>query len=336
MTARKRQDIARDVKDLRTQALDAGHKAQELAQLATKAESTLKGLSSGLTAELEQEVNLANQKIEEAIDREQRSADDECEQALDQLEQQKESFESAIVADHADIQELNQLSEAARNAQVNGANIQRAEQEKQNEIKFLVNLVDDIDSTQAQLQKIGDLKRKRGEYKQIYTSRDLDLNSANEKLLTDEGSYSSSDPSGSSGEGNSLPPSGGSSSGRNSLPPSGVDLEQLSHPSSTRRIHILDGDTSGGGHGSGRKIPGKSEFPWTDQQTLNYIADIVTDPNSIWSQQTGSNGSLYTRSGRPSRWNVTGHRDNIDVKIVIEPAGEGIITAFPTNIPANL
>jgi hypothetical protein len=120
-------------------------------------------------------------------------------------------------------------------------------------------------------------------------------------------------------------------------PPSGVDLGRLSRPSSVRQTHILDGDATGGGHGAGRGIPGKSEFPgrWSDQETLDNISDVVRDPTSIWSQQSGPSGSLYTNAGTPTRWVVTGTRDGIDIKVIVSPAGEGIITAFPTNVPRN-
>ena len=37
--------------------------------------------------------------------------------------------------------------------------------------------------------------------------------------------------------------------------------------------HILDGDKDGGGHGPGRGVPGKSEFPsgWTDEEVMEGI-----------------------------------------------------------------
>lgn len=44
--------------------------------------------------------------------------------------------------------------------------------------------------------------------------------------------------------------------------------------SPARRKHILDGDATGGGHGPGRKIAGKSEFPST--LTDDDIIAIVT------------------------------------------------------------
>ncbi|MEP0873680.1 DUF4114 domain-containing protein [Trichocoleus desertorum AS-A10] len=104
-----------------------------------------------------------------------------------------------------------------------------------------------------------------------------------------------------------------------------------------RRKHILDGDQNGGGHGPGRNISGKSEFPsrWSDEQSVNNIYDVLKDPLSTWRQQTGSPGAKYTRNGDPVRWTVEGHRDGIDIRVVVEPDGEGIITAYPKNVQPN-
>ena len=46
-----------------------------------------------------------------------------------------------------------------------------------------------------------------------------------------------------------------------------------------RRLHILDGDATGGGHGPGRNISGKSEFPGslTDGDVIDGIKDIAND-----------------------------------------------------------
>ncbi|MBD2324002.1 MULTISPECIES: DUF4114 domain-containing protein [unclassified Desertifilum] len=105
----------------------------------------------------------------------------------------------------------------------------------------------------------------------------------------------------------------------------------------SRRKHILDGDQHGGGHGPGRNISGKTEFPsqWSDEKSINSIYDVLKDPNSKWTQQTGSPGAKYTKKGDPVRWSVEGHRDGIDIKVIVAPDGEGIITAFPTNVQPN-
>ncbi len=114
----------------------------------------------------------------------------------------------------------------------------------------------------------------------------------------------------------------------------GVDESLIS---SKRQDHILDGDATGGGHRPGLGISGKTEFPagWSDDKILENIIDVATDPNATWTQLTGSSGNRYTRSGKPVRWKVEGTRENIDIRAIVEPDGEGIISGFPTNTPAN-
>ena len=118
--------------------------------------------------------------------------------------------------------------------------------------------------------------------------------------------------------------------------PSGVDVNNLSQINSQQRTHILEGDATGG-HGTGRGISGKSEFPpqWSDDEAINYISDIIEDPNSIWLQQNGKPGAKYTKTGKLVRWQIDGIRDGVKIRIIVEPDGKGVITAFPTNIPHN-
>ncbi|MCC3584403.1 MULTISPECIES: EndoU domain-containing protein [unclassified Microcoleus] len=119
--------------------------------------------------------------------------------------------------------------------------------------------------------------------------------------------------------------------------PSGVDVNNLSQINSQQRTHILDSDTTGGGHGPGRGISGKSEFParWNDEQIINYISEVIQDPNSIWFQQNGKAGAKYTKRGNPVTWQIDGTRDGVNIRVIVEPDGRGVITAFPTNIPLN-
>ena len=44
--------------------------------------------------------------------------------------------------------------------------------------------------------------------------------------------------------------------------------------------------------------------------------------------ETG-NGGLFTKAGKPARFAVEGVRDGVNIKVIVEPTGEGIITAFP-------
>jgi hypothetical protein len=62
---------------------------------------------------------------------------------------------------------------------------------------------------------------------------------------------------------------------------------------------------------------------------MHNVSDIATDPTLTWVQQTGKAGSLFTKAGEPARFAVVGTRDGVRIKVVIEPAGEGIITAHP-------
>jgi hypothetical protein len=64
-------------------------------------------------------------------------------------------------------------------------------------------------------------------------------------------------------------------------------------------------------------------------QIMHHVSDIATDPTLPWVQQTGRSGSLFTNAGAPARFFVTGVRDGTSIKVIIEPAGQGIITAFP-------
>lgn len=98
-----------------------------------------------------------------------------------------------------------------------------------------------------------------------------------------------------------------------------------------RITHILDGDATGGGHRAGTGRPGQSEFPstWSDKDVIHNTLDIATDPNSGWTQQTGRAGADYTRNGDPVRWSVEGNRAGVDMRVIVEPAGEGVITSIP-------
>jgi RHS repeat-associated protein len=106
--------------------------------------------------------------------------------------------------------------------------------------------------------------------------------------------------------------------------------EYVNLASPERTEHILRGDATGGGH-KWPGLPGKTPFPenWSDEEIMHNISDVATDPSLPSVQQTGRPGSLYTRSGAPSRSFVIGTRGGLRIRVVIEPAGEGIITAHP-------
>lgn len=82
------------------------------------------------------------------------------------------------------------------------------------------------------------------------------------------------------------------------------------------------------GFGTGR---GKREFPksWDDNEIMNEISDVATSPDSVWTQQPRTPGSKLTKSGKPVRWKVEGVRDGVNIRVIMEPDGVGIVTAFP-------
>ncbi|MCG7539172.1 hypothetical protein EXT48_18900 [Pseudoalteromonas sp. CO348] len=93
--------------------------------------------------------------------------------------------------------------------------------------------------------------------------------------------------------------------------------------------HILDGDKNGGGHGPGRGKPGKSEFPssWTDDEVMDAISDVATDPEST------------VTPAREGRSKVRGKRRGIKIEVITgnEQENGKIITGYPNDkkIPRN-
>ncbi len=108
------------------------------------------------------------------------------------------------------------------------------------------------------------------------------------------------------------------------VPPSSATGDLVNLADDSRSAHILDGHRAGAGLG-------KSEFPagWSDALTLNHVSDIATDPSLTWVQQTGKAGDEFTRNGVPVKYMVDGVRDGVTIRVIIQPGGEGIITAFP-------
>src|SRR5690606_16449578 len=116
------------------------------------------------------------------------------------------------------------------------------------------------------------------------------------KINTDQGTESASQAvqaeaeqgraTGASSEGTDTSSNAGNGSGwtdrqRNDMP-------RLGEVSDARRVHILDGEydangnPTGGGHGPGVGIPGKSEFPerWEDDEIIDNITSVAQNPTS--------------------------------------------------------
>ncbi|MEO1985232.1 MAG: hemagglutinin repeat-containing protein [Martelella sp.] len=129
---------------------------------------------------------------------------------------------------------------------------------------------------------------------------------------------------------------GEAGSGANNVPVKPLVDPSTNVANAQRTQHILygDGPNSGGHLWPGQA--GKTPFPqdWDANKVMSTVSDIATDPNLLWKPQSGS-GGLYTKAGNPARFIVTDSNgnlpvvDGVPVRVVIEPAGEGIITAFP-------
>jgi RHS repeat-associated protein len=104
----------------------------------------------------------------------------------------------------------------------------------------------------------------------------------------------------------------------------------LASPESTR--HILHSDSLGGGH-LWPGAPGKTPFPesWSAEKIMHNVSEIATDPAVQWIRQTGRPGpSLFNRDGAtPSRWYMFSEREGVRIKVIVEPAGKGFVTAHP-------
>lgn len=116
--------------------------------------------------------------------------------------------------------------------------------------------------------------------------------------------------------------------------------------SSKRRKHILDGDNPSDprdGHGPNRgKTIGAFPDTWTDDYVIAAIERVANSPNSTWKQSSGrgyrtapvtkgspdSNAPKTTSRGTPVRFRVKGRDHSITIEVIIEPDGEGIITAY--------
>lgn len=117
-------------------------------------------------------------------------------------------------------------------------------------------------------------------------------------------------------------------------PASGPAAAAAISVSPKRRIHILDGDRSGGGHGPGRGTPGKSEFPrWmSDDDVIREVERIANDPASYRDRRVPTGPDRYEAEGSVR---APPGEAALRVKVVVEPRGEGVVTAYPTNVRRN-
>jgi hypothetical protein len=95
-----------------------------------------------------------------------------------------------------------------------------------------------------------------------------------------------------------------------------------------RRVHILDGDLTGGGHGPGRGVSGKSEFPasLTDDEIISGILVIANDPACYPSGVIPNAGS---------RVRVAGQIRGVPNVVFVDPVVREVITAYPLGVARN-
>jgi Bacterial EndoU nuclease len=98
--------------------------------------------------------------------------------------------------------------------------------------------------------------------------------------------------------------------------------------SAARRRHILDGDATGGGHGPGRKVPGKAEFPatLTDDEVIAGVEAIANDPTCY------PGGMMPTGTGR---FKVSGSMKGIRTTVIVDVGAQDVITSWPEGIARN-
>ena len=103
-----------------------------------------------------------------------------------------------------------------------------------------------------------------------------------------------------------------------------IDAEERPPPdafrvSSERTVHILDGNSTGGGHRHGVGSPEKTEFPaiWDDKKIMGNVLDVARRPDSPPVLQH-----------RNDRWVCTGTRESVEVSVVVLRSGE-VWTAWP-------
>jgi len=79
-----------------------------------------------------------------------------------------------------------------------------------------------------------------------------------------------------------------------------------------RETHILDGDSTGGGHRHGTGKPGKTEFPasWSDEKIIDTLVDVARRPGRAPGHQEWND-----------RWVARGTRDDVEMVAVITRDG---------------
>src|SRR5262245_40193103 len=98
--------------------------------------------------------------------------------------------------------------------------------------------------------------------------------------------------------------------------------------SPARRVHILDGDATGGAHGPGRGISGEHVLPptLTQDEIIARVEAIANDPTSY-------PGGVIPAT--PGRFKIAGHIKRVRTTVIVEPAVGAVVTAWPEGVPRN-
>lgn len=94
--------------------------------------------------------------------------------------------------------------------------------------------------------------------------------------------------------------------------------------SEKRKVHLLYGDATGGGHLYGIGKPCASEFPadWQAEEVVERVLSHAND-NLDWQQQQNGNHVAETTDGA------------LRIRIVIDSQRKEIVTAYPVNVQRN-
>ena len=96
-------------------------------------------------------------------------------------------------------------------------------------------------------------------------------------------------------------------------------LKRFAPASKLREQHFLDG----------HQFPGKSgktAFPesWGKDKIIGHVNDVAQDSGSAWRVAPERRCASSLR-----RYCIEGTRENVNVRVIVEPRGEGIITSYP-------
>jgi type VII secretion system ESX-1 substrate/EndoU nuclease-like protein len=102
--------------------------------------------------------------------------------------------------------------------------------------------------------------------------------------------------------------------------------ERASYLNPYRMDHIIER------HGPDTPYPDldTTMFPgnWSHDKVFSVIQDVVADPSSEWVRRSGEVGSMFRSSDAPAQFTVNGFYEGHQIRVGVEPYGEGIITGF--------